>query len=213
MFVHRTHGVVLTTVGVLAAGACTDPAQRTDLRSDGPPEVLAVLVNNDAAGALLEAATFCKPNDDKRPALVGTPDGALHTICPTDLSMGADELTDAAPQGWYVRVMFDELLDPSVEQITELIDDNGQPTGTFTGSIKGTAPVTLQCESSLPAGGMVNIPYDGYYSPAGNNVTWPLGPSLVIKPDHPELVATQSNCQVTLKGNITDKDHIVVPMD
>src|ERR1051326_15101 len=151
MFVHRTHGVVVA-VGALVLGACTDPTQRTDLRPDGPPEVLAVLVMNDAAANLLESATFCKtkaPNDgsantgdEKRPGLVGLPDFSSHQICPDDLTKGVDELTDAAPQGWYVRLMFDELLNPDIEDLIPIDDDNGQPTGTYTGTIANTHPVT-----------------------------------------------------------------------
>jgi hypothetical protein len=114
MFVNRTHGVVAATLGALTLAACTDPAQNTDLRPEGPPEVLAVLVMNDAAGMLNETATFCKTGDEKRPSLVGATQ-----VCPDDLSAGADEVTNAYPDGWYVRIMFDELLNGDVETLTE----------------------------------------------------------------------------------------------
>src|SRR3954463_11165322 len=97
--------------GAVALGACTDPEQNTDLRPDGPPEVLAVLVMNDPAGMVVEKATYCQPGDEKRPQRVGLPDFTARDICPADLSKGVDELTDAYPDGWYVRIMFDELLD------------------------------------------------------------------------------------------------------
>jgi hypothetical protein len=42
-------------------------------------------------------------------------------------------------------------------------------------------------------------------------VTWPLGPSLVIKANFPQLVATQSECSVTIKDNVLDKDGNQVP--
>jgi hypothetical protein len=220
MFVYRTRGIVAATVGVLALGACTDPVANTDLRPDGPPDVLAVLVENDAAGGLLEAATFCKINDEKRPGLVGTPDGAVHQICPAKLTCGAGDdasctadqatVTDAAPQGWYVRVMFDELLDPNVEELVPVLDASGADTGTFSGTIANTRPVTLQCQSST-GGALVDVPYDGYYSPSGNAVTWPLGPSIVIKPLDPETVGADSECQVTLKDTIKDKSGELVP--
>src|SRR5438093_3799269 len=122
MFVQRRYGVVAATAGVLALGACSDPVQRTDLRPEGPPEVLAVLVQNDPVGGVLESATYCAPGDEKRPGLVGLPDFTSHQICPDDLSQGATEVTDAWPDGWYVRIMFDELLDPNIEQ---LIDEDG----------------------------------------------------------------------------------------
>jgi hypothetical protein len=211
MFVNRTRGVVWAAVGALSLVACSDPSQVTDLRPEGPPEVLSVLVMNDAVSGLYEGATFCKAGDNKRPNLVGTPDGNLLQICPADQSMGADEVTDANPQNWYVRIMFDELLDPNIEELVPITDDTGMDTGTYSGTIANTKPVKLQCESVN--GGMVDIDYDGYYSPAGNNVTWPLGPSLVIKANHPELVATQSECQVTINTNVTDKDGNQVPSD
>ncbi|MDB4953859.1 MAG: hypothetical protein JWO36_1428 [Myxococcales bacterium] len=212
MFVYRTRGVV-TALGALTFVACTDPLQRTDLRPDGPPEVLAVLVNNDPVNSLSESATFCKVSDDKRPTLVGLPDGTVHTICSdTDPAKGADEVVDAAPQGWYVRIEFDELLNPDVEDITPILDDTGQPSGTYSGSIANTRPVTLQCESSITgATGLVDVGYDGYYSPAGNNVTWPLGPSLVIKPNDPTTIGAGKECQVTIKDNVLDKDGNPVP--
>src|SRR5690349_13975315 len=112
---HGRYGIV-ATLSALAIGACTDPTQRTDLRPEGPPEVLAVMVMDDAANGLSETATFCKKNDDKRPSLVVLPDNSTKQICPVDGSEVKDGVTDAYPQGWFVRIMFDELLDPSVEQ-------------------------------------------------------------------------------------------------
>jgi hypothetical protein len=165
----------------------------------------------DASAQLSEKATYCKLNDPKRPNVVGLPDATTSQICPAD-GTAADEVTDAYPDGWYVRVMFDELLDPSIETLTELTDDTGMGTGTFSGSIAATHPVTLQCQSAA-TGAMVNVDYDGYYQPAGNNVTWPLGPSLVIKPNDATLIATGKECQVTLGDVITDKDGNTVPMD
>jgi hypothetical protein len=212
MFVNRTRGVVWATSGVLALVGCTDPAQKTDLRPAGPPEVLAVLVMNDAAGNLSEGATFCKIGDSFRPGLDNTIDGVGHQLCPDDLSMGVDELTDANPTNWYVRVMFDELLDPNIEDLVPILDDTGMDTGTVMGTLANTQPFTLQCQS-VNGGALVDIPYDGYYSPAGNKITWPVGPSLVIIPNEPARVATQSECQITLKDNIKDKDGNPVPAD
>ena len=212
MFVNRTRGVVWATSGVLALVGCTDPAQKTDLRPAGPPEVLAVLVMNDAAGNLSEGTTFCKVGDSFRPGLDNTVDGVGHQLCPDDLSMGVDELTDANPTNWYVRVMFDELLDPNVEDLVPILDATGMDTGTVAGTLANTQPFTLQCQS-VNGGTLVDIPYDGYYSPAGNKISWPVGPSLVVVPNSPSLVATQSECQLTLKDNIKDKDGNPVPAD
>jgi hypothetical protein len=207
MFVDRTLGAFVG--GACALLACSDPSLNTDLRPDGPPEVLSVLVyapdhRAGYAGSFIETATFCKKGDDKRPNVVGTVDTSTTTVCPDDLSQDAPEVVDAAPSSWYVRIMFDELLDPNVEQLTDVVDADGNPTGTQQGSIAHTKPVTLQCESV--AGGMVDIPYDGYYSPSGNALTWPVGPSLVVKPNHPELVATNSECQIKIKDSVHDED-------
>lgn len=209
MFVIRT-GVVAATLGALTLGACTDPAQDTDLRPDGPPDVLAVMVMTDAATQLHESAVYCKPNDPKRPSLVGLPDFTTNQICPEDLSKGADPVDNAYPDGWYVRVMFDELLDPSIETLTPILDSDGKETGNFSGSIAASHPVTLLCESVN--GGMVSVDYDGYYQPAGNRVTWPLGPSLVIKPNNPKAIATNTECTLTINTEVVrDKSGEKVP--
>lgn len=209
MFVIRT-GVVAATLGALTLGACSDPAQDTDLRPEGPPDVLAVTVMTDAATQLSEKATFCKLNDEKRPSLVGLPDFTTQQICPEDLSKGVDEVTSAYPDGWFVRIMFDELLDPSIETLTPILDADGMETGNFSGSIAASHPVTLMCESVN--GGMVSVDYDGYYQPAGNRVTWPLGPSLVIKPNNPTLIATNTECTVTINNDVVrDKSGEKVP--
>jgi hypothetical protein len=186
--------------GALAFGACSDPVQRTDLRPPGPPEVLTVLVMNDAAGGLIETATFCKTGDEKRPNIVGLPDFSTQQVCADDLTMGADEVADAVPTSWYARVEFDRLLDPNVEDLIPNIDpDTMMEDGTFTGSLAMTQPVTLKC-------GGVDVPYDGYYSPSGNNVTWPVGPSLFLQPTDLSVVATSSECEITVKDVVKGKN-------
>jgi hypothetical protein len=219
MLVHRprlkTQGAVVSTVATLALGACTDPTARTDLRPEGPPDVLAVLVLNDALGGLVEAAAFCRKDDEKRPGLVGLPDFSTQQICPDDLSLQPPELSNAAPELWYVRIMFDELLDPSVEDLIPVLDENNQETGVYTGTLRNTQPVTLQCEVSGPSGSpvFVDVDYDGYYSPSGNAVTWPLGPSIVIKPLDPTIVPVDTRCRVEIKETVRDKSGLPVPPD
>jgi len=214
MLVHRprlkTQGAAVMAVATLALGACDDPSARTDLRPEGDPEVLAVLVLNDALGGLIESATYCKRGDEKRPSLVGLPDFTTQQICPEDLSVDPAQVANAAPELWYVRVVFDELLDPTVEDLIPELDENNQETGIFTGTLRNTQPVTLQCQDVN--GTLVDVDYDGYYSPSGNNVTWPLGPSLVIKPIDPTIIPVESECQVTIKDGIQDKSTNKVPM-
>jgi hypothetical protein len=203
----KTQGAVVAIATGIALGACSDPVAATDLRPEGDPEVLAVLVMNDADTLLYERATFCKPGDDKRPGLVGVSDFTTLQMCPADLTMGAAKIEDAVPTAWYVRIMFDELLDTNVEELIPILDpDTMQETGQFTGSLANTQPVILTCNG-------VVVPYDGYYAPGGNNVTWPIGPSLFIQPTDLSLVPTGADCSVEIKDSVTDKDGNPVPAD
>jgi hypothetical protein len=79
-------------------------------------------------------------------------------------------------------------------------------TGLFTGSLLNTQPVIVTC-------GGTAVAYDGYYSPSGNAVTWPVGPSLFIKPVDHSTVATSSDCTVEIKDSVVDKDAQPVPGD
>ncbi|HEX4455856.1 MAG TPA: hypothetical protein VH143_33580 [Kofleriaceae bacterium] len=172
---------------------------------------------------MIEVAAFCKtqgPNDGakgagdpQRPGEVLTQETYDLQVCPADDTMPAPALTNADPSTWYVRVQFDELLDPKIEDLVPVTDANGNPTGAQMGTLANTQPVTLQCQSSTGNGALVDVPYDGYYDPSGDSVSYPLGPSLVIQPADPTLVATGSMCQVTLKSNIKDKDENPVPSD
>jgi len=203
---HQTQSAVAiaTTIAALASGACNDSTAGTDLRPEGPPDVLAVLVLNDSTAGLVEAATYCKHGDKKRPNLVGLPDFTTTTLCPDDLNADPAMVSDASPDTFYVRIVFDELLKPEIEDLIPILDDNGLPSGSFTGTLANTQPVTLQCKGV--DGAFHNVEYDGYYSPSGNAVTWPVGPSLVIKPIKNVIVPTNSDCQVAIKdGAIFDK--------
>jgi hypothetical protein len=167
-----------------------------------------VLASDDASGAgIVETATFCKLNDAKRPGLIpANPDGPAQ-VCQDDLKVGADEVADVVPVGWYVRFQFDELLNPNIEDLLPIIDSKGNNTGTFKGSLTNTQPVTITC-------GGVDVAYDGYYDPSGNSYTWPVGPSLFITPDDTSTIAAGTECQVTLKPDVVaDKDGNRVPAD
>lgn len=213
----RSQGYLAASACVLAFGACTAPTEHTDLRPDGPPEVLTVLVSDDTDGAgIVETATFCKIGDDKRPGLVpSNPDGPVQ-VCSDDLSKGvrddsdsadADEVTDTSPVDWYVRLQFDELLNPNIEDLLPIKDPQGNDTGLKKGTLANTRPVTLTC-------GGLNIPYDGYYDPSGNAFTWPLGPSLFVAPNDSSKIATGTECEILLNDDvIVDKDGEHVPVD
>lgn len=208
----QTPGVIAITLATCSLIGCGDPTISTDLRPEGPPEVLSVLAMNDPGG-FFETATFCKEGDNKRPGIVAAGLSFENVqICEDDLTLPAGStdpetgeftaatVTDMPPTFWYVRVMFDELLDPSVEELIEITDpETNEGTGIFTGTLANTQPVTLNC-------GGTAVAYDGYYSPSGNNITWPLGPSLVISPVDFSTVASGSACTVELKDTFTDKD-------
>ena len=140
----RSQGYLAATVCVLGFGACSAPVEHTDLRPDGPPEVLAVLASDDPDGAgAVETATFCKLGDDKRPGLVPAALAGPTQVCPDDLMKGADpgEVTDTQPVDWYVRIQFDELLNPKIEDLLPITDSSGKPTGIFqVGTKPASAP-------------------------------------------------------------------------
>jgi hypothetical protein len=195
MFVHPmrrwAQGAVFSTVGALALIACDDPEASTDLRPEGAPLVLSVLVSDDPGG-FNETATFCRPNDLKRPGFVAVLAGE---VCPDDLTVGVEPYTDANPTNPYIRIQFDELLNPDVEDLEERIDADGNATGIFDGSIAATQPVVLECDG-------VAVPYDGYYQPSGNSQTWPVGPSLVVSPVDPSVIAAGATCTVALRADV-----------
>lgn len=207
MFDYRAKALAMASVGALAGVAgCDDPVQGTDLRKAGSPSVIAVTVQTDPAASNVnyESATYCKLNDVKRPGLVGglLVAGRLVTsqVCPEDLSMPAetDGVAPASPSQWFVRVVFDRLLDPNVEDLIDQLNTMGMPTGVKLGSFLMTQPVSLKC-------GGVDVPYDGYYVPNGNSQSWPLGPSLFIKPVKTDGVPTGTKCEIALKANVTGK--------
>lgn len=170
----------------VCASACGDPDLATDLNSEGPPEVTMVTVAVEGPGVIVagaptgEQATFCLSGEEHRvnrdfcPVLEGMP-GVRE----------AQPVTNAPPSGWFARIVFSELLDPSVEELVEGV-----------GTIENTQPVTLTCEGT-------EIAYGGYYDPSGNDVSFPPGPALVIEPT--EFVATGSECEVAVKESVTDK--------
>lgn len=207
MIVYRST-MAIAICGVLLVG-CDAPDQPTDLRPEGPPNVTAVTVMSDLTGSrLIETATFCRSGDDKRPALVGLPTFTTTQVCPDDLNMvaGNPGTAEGAPPLWFVRLVFDELLDPTVEELVP-----GTLANTQIGTLRNTQPVTLRCENL--AGTLTDVPYDGYYAPNGNRVSWPLGPSLFVQAVAPTSVPTGADCEVAIKPMVHDKQGIEVPTE
>jgi hypothetical protein len=238
MFVRTQGSLATVTCAVVGlGGGCTNDVVNSDLR-DGPPDVLAIVVNSPdhrdpcsgsnqatcsfSPGQPLEQATFCKAGDTKRPGLVGTIDLTTVQVCPATLSAAATEITDAfygiqanaqnpmgglvtPTNGWYARIMFANLLQPNIEDLIPNIDPSTKmPDGTFTGTLATTQPVTLTC-------GGTAVQYDGYYSPSGNSLSYPVGPSLFIAPLDPTSVAGGTECSLSIKNTVKNKAGQAVP--
>jgi hypothetical protein len=209
---NKTQGVLAAGVASIALAACSDPTLLTDLRPEGPPEVLAVMTLTDlpspGGGFLDEHAWFCA-DDEKAPTVIGGPDQSVLFVCP---EQGGDPLPPprgANPLGFYARVVFDELLDGDVVETLTDSETGGACTEnslTCDGHINTTMPVVLRCDTDND-GDAEEVGYDGYYSPNGNSVSWPPGPSLVVIAE--DLFATSSTCELELIGDrLPDKDGI-----
>lgn len=219
MLVYRSTVAAATLAGAVLVG-CADPDQPTDLRKNGPPNVTTVTVMSDlenasdppalrtGLGRILESATFCRLNDEKRPGLVGLPDIRVIQVCPEDLTQKApdDGKAEAVPPTWFARIVFDKLLDPDIEDLVPQLDSMGKPTGVMLGTLKNTQPVTLKCNGA-------DVPYDGYYVPNGNRSSWPLGPALFIQPLSSTSVPTDASCTVSIKDIVHNKAGESVPTD
>jgi hypothetical protein len=219
MLVYRSTVAAGTLACALLVG-CSDPDLPTDLRTSGPPNVTTVTVLTDLKTAvdpsppriprLIESATYCRVGDEKRPSLVGLPGRATTQVCPENLSAASETqgTAEGAPPNWFVRVVFDKLLDPSVEELTPVLDAMGNPTTVMMGTLINTQPVTLKCNGA-------DVPYNGYYVPNGNSVSWPLGPALFIQPlaTAYATLPTGAGCEVAIKDMVHNKKGEPVPTD
>jgi hypothetical protein len=218
MLVYRSTVATATFAGALLVG-CTAPDQPTDLRIDGPPNVTTVTVMSDLrtsvdpvtpglGGRLIESATFCRLGDEKRPGLVGLPDISTTQVCPDEIDAPSKTQGSAegAPPNWFARVVFDKLLDPTVEDLIPQLDAMMKPTGVMLGTLVNTQPVTLKCNG-------VDVAYNGYYVPNGNRISWPLGPALFVAPLSAVGVPTGATCEVGIKDMVHNKDGESVPTD
>ena len=219
MLDYRSTVAAAAFAGAVLVG-CSDPDLPTDLRTSGPPNVTVVTVMSDqetaidpnpqGIGRIVETATYCRIGDNKRPSIVGLPDIRTITVCPEDLSKPAEEngTAGAVPPSWFVRIVFDKLLDAKIEDLVPVLDANGIQTGTI-GTFRGpnmTQPVTLQCNG-------VDVPYDGYYVPNGNRQSWALGPALFVTPMSATSVPTGASCKVSIKDVVHNKAGESVPTD
>lgn len=203
MLRYRTQGALAVGLGILATGCLGEPELKTNLRPEGPPEVLAVLAVDPVLTGH-EGAAFCKyvgaDLDDKGPGLVqGT-----QVCAPLADDFAAEELF---PLGWDIRVVFDELLKPdAIEELDCDLDDDGVDDEPLVceGHIANTRPVTLTC-------GGTEINYDGYYYPNGNKESFPVGPAIYVTPDPADLTfPTGTECTITINDVVVDKDGIQV---
>ncbi len=174
---------LLLVAGGTLSVACDDPTLRSDLDTEGPPEVTIVTVTSEAAGGA--APTFCSTDANAKVSRV---------VCPEDDngSRAVTAVTDVTPANMQVRIVFSELLDPNIEVLEDRDGMNG-----VEGHIDTTLPVTVNCGADLT--------YDGYYDVTGSHLTSPSGPALVV--DVPGLqAATGSACTVMVNSVVTDKD-------
>jgi len=228
---YLSQGLLAVGLG-LTATACGTPDLATNLRPDGPPDLLAVMTQNpiDLGGnTLTESPLRCKyvngKKDPKAPGFVGDPITGGSLVCPDNESDFTPATVDPRQldngfglSGWNIRLMFDELLDGDKAETL----DCDQDTGICEGTLSETRPVTLKCadteiryyeDPADDADTQAVDRYRSFYVPNGNNVTFPLGPSLFISPKPEELTfPTGSSCTVTIDPTkVTDKDDIAVP--
>lgn len=185
---HSNYIAGAITVLAFGVAGCSDSDLKTDLDSEGPPEILVVTVTSEAdetnipvlGHGVPDVATFCAS------------EGRVNELMCGD---GVRTVSDAPPLGWSVRVAFSELLDP--DAVEDLVDTDNDGTPDI-GTIAEKAPVTLTCGGNA-------VDYDGFYDPSGNAFTYPPGPSLVVITE--EFVQTgTSDCALTLDTKVVDKD-------
>ncbi len=202
MLRYQTQGVLALGLGLVVGGCFGDPTIRTDLRPEGPPEILVGMGQSVITSE--ELPFHCRYvsgiRDPKTPSFVIDAILGGQIVCPDEV---ADfTANDIDPRGFAIRVMFDELLDPDRVETLDCDDE-----GACVGSLATTQPVTFTCGTTATA-----VDYDGYYVPNGNATTFPLGPSLLLQPDPASLTfPTGTSCTVTMGANVIDKSGNAVP--
>jgi hypothetical protein len=219
----RALGLLAASAPLAFAVACADPELKSDLVTEGPPEVTEVNVLSESvvlADAtflrLGEGATFCRPGTEYKVNQVYCPlerdsslkpipgarevAGPVVDVQPYAAAVGMEDFTSQGLlPNWHIRFIFDELLDGDVEDVIDVGD------GVMYGTLAETQPVTVSCND-------VDLTYDGFYDPSGNHLSYPPGPALVVQVT--DFVATGSSCQASIKdGAVTDEDGEAVPGD
>lgn len=214
----RALGLLAASAPLAFAVACADPDLKSDLVTEGPPEVTEVNVLSESVILadptflrLGEAATFCRPGDYKvnqvycpeardetmKPIAGERETDPVADVMPFAAALGMEDLTsEGLLPNWHIRFIFDELLDPDVETLVDV-------DGLSFGSLRDTMPVTVTCNDA-------DLTYDGFYDPSGNHLSYPPGPALVVQVT--DFVATGSTCSAAINaGDVTDKDGNAVP--
>jgi len=202
--ISRACGLLVTLVPLALGAACSDPELGSELDTEGPPDVVEVNVASESAlrdpnGNQIEAATYCRPGDEFKVSTFYCPLDRNSDNEPVEGERELDSaVLDATPVGWHVRVIFAELLDPDVEDLVEV-------DGVINGSLAETQPFSLRC-------GGADVPYDGWYDPTGNFLSYPPGPGLVATPL--EFIASgTADCEIELRDGVVDKNGDEVPSD
>jgi hypothetical protein len=192
MLRYRTQGLLAVGLGLFAGGCFGDPDIRTDLRSEGPPDVLVGM--GESLVTAEQLPFYCRyvngVRDEKTPGFVIDAILGSQTVCPDE--QGDFAATDVDPRGFGIRIMFDELLDGDAVETLDCDEE-----GICTGSMATTQPVTFKC-------GTTTVDYDGYYIPNGNNTTFPLGPALALYPASID-VATGTQCTISMTDAVHDR--------
>ena len=219
----RALGLLAASAPLALAVACADPDLKSDLVTEGPPEVTEVNVLSESAifsyfnGSLVagEGATFCRVGEQYKVNQLYCPLERDSTMKPIPGQREIAPLADAEPfaqalgmedvtsQGelpnWHVRFIFDELINSDVEDVIDVGD------GVMYGTIAETQPVTISCND-------VDLSYDGFYDPSGDHLSYPPGPALVAQVT--DFIATGSSCQAAIKdGAVSDQDGNSIPSD
>jgi Bacterial Ig-like domain len=194
-------GLLATLMPCALAVACSDPELASELDTDGPPEVVEVAIGNQGAsvdpnGNALESATYCRDGEEYKVSTFYCPLRRDDTNTPIAGERMFAMIEDARPIDWYASFVFQELLDPDIEDV------DGLANGT---ALAETDPFILTCAG-------VEQEYIGWYDPSGNHLSYPAGPRLVAQ--RANFVATGTECEVALReGVVTDKDGEDVPSD